>query len=120
ESTRLCAGLPVRQQHACGLTAPSCAGTNEGRSPQPKKLRLEAATSKALVSLLRAWFQFTVGSRYYLVDHVVPESARGQKRVDLALPFARFERFPAPQLARDRASRSLALALRVQVPKCRI
>src|SRR5207247_2156517 len=42
-----------------------------------------------------------------LVDDVVPETARGQEGVDLALPLAGFERFPAPQLARDRASRSV-------------
>src|SRR5439155_6675025 len=58
--------------------------------------------------------------RVDLVDDVEPETARGQEGVDLALPLAGFERFPAPQLARDRASRSVALALSGQVPKCRI
>src|SRR2546423_1750350 len=61
-------------------------------------------------SLLRAWFQVTVGSRDDLVDHVVAESACGEKRVDLSLPFGRLERLPPPELARDRSSRAVGLA----------
>src|SRR5258706_14099467 len=61
--------------------------------------------------------RFCLRPRDDLVDHVVAESALGEKSVDLALPIGRLERLPSPELPRDRATGAVGLALCGHLPE---
>src|SRR5437762_586193 len=62
---------------------------------------------------------FSLRPRDDLIDHVVAEPARCEERVDLALALGRLERLPAPELACDRSSGAVRLALSGRLPEGR-